>query len=85
MHLLVLPAEIARYIYLHLYFPWVVKELKVHCAEDNQFVISDRVVEIDSRRYQLFLLPAMTLELYRKGISSHPTDILQAWLDHLSN
>jgi hypothetical protein len=100
MILLALPSDIARHIYLFLYFPWVLQELKLKYPENNQFLVhshsphSDQgfdtsskstIIEINTPLYSLYLFPFMIIDLYRKGISSHPTDLWDAYTNTLES
>jgi hypothetical protein len=97
MNLIILPTELARYIYLQLYFPWIVQELKHKYPKNDNFVVHSHsphsehgfesvkssIVEIHTPMYRLYIFPFMALDLYRKGISSHPKDLWQAYIERM--
>jgi len=79
-----LPSEIARLIYLRMYYPWVLAELSQTHPEDNTFVVCDShskssITEFDVPLGRLFLSDLEILNLYRLGVSTQPSDIWEFW------
>jgi hypothetical protein len=83
-----LPSDIARLIYLRMYYPWVLAELSQTRPEDNSFVVRDshsksHITEIDVPLGRLFLNDLEISNLYRLGVSTQPSDIWEFWCqDH---
>jgi hypothetical protein len=69
-----LPTVLVRYIFLDLYFPWVLDELKTKIPEDNRFIAESGDVTFETFDWVIRFKASFAQTIYRRYLKHNSID-----------